>query len=261
MKSQFLLSLLILLPCFCRPGSAQENALGKESAQIMSRAVDKHQLRYLLQEPAGPKPVNGWPLLLFLHGYGECGNNLNQVKKHGPPKLIDKFPELSSCILISPQCPRDSWWRIQALKALVDDVVKQRKDVDKKRLYITGLSMGGYGIWSFLSRYPHYFTAAIPICGGGNPFNLPSNRPGQKKGITNEFQIEGLKKASQTPIWTFHGKRDRSVPIKETQNLVKTLKAAGSKTIQFTVYPNAGHVDAWQNAYNDRRTWQWLFAQ
>ena len=175
--------------------------------------------------------------------------------------MIAKFKELSGCIVVSPQCPRDSWWRVEALKALVDEVVKQRGDVDRSRLYVTGLSMGGYGTWSFLSRYPDYFAAAIPICGGGNPFNLPSNRPGKKKGITNEFRPEGLKKANHLPIWTFHGTRDRSVPLKETQLLVKLLEDAGSKKIRLVAYERAGHVEAWQKAYNDPKTWQWLFAQ
>ncbi|MEO2034306.1 MAG: prolyl oligopeptidase family serine peptidase [Planctomycetaceae bacterium] len=232
-----------------------------ESLKHMQRSVGDHKLHYLVQAPTGKKPEKGWPLLLFLHGYGECGQDIQQVKKHGPPKLITKFEELAHCVIVSPQCPRDSWWRVAALKAVLDEVIEERGDLDKNRLYVTGLSMGGYGIWSFISHHPNYFAAAIPICGGGNPFNLPNNRPGKKKGITNEFLPNGLRQANKLSIWAFHGRRDGSVPIQETETLVKRLKDAGSKKIKFTAYEDAGHVQAWQKAYSNPKTWRWLFSQ
>ena len=208
-----------------------------ESRQQMQREVAGHQLHYLLQTPEAEKPDQGWPLLLFLHGYGECGDDLEKVKKHGPPKLIDRFEQLSNCVVVSPQCPRDSWWRVESLKALVEEVVAQG-NVDDRRLYVTGLSMGGYGTWSFISHYPEFFTAAVPICGGGDPLRLPLNRPPKKKGINNEFDPDGLRKATRLPIWTFHGAKDRGVPLEETERLVDLLKDAGSKSTRFTVYPN-----------------------
>jgi predicted peptidase len=232
-----------------------------ESSKRMSKQVGDQQLNYLLQEPSTTPPKDGWPVLLFLHGYGECGDDLPKVKKHGPPKLIQQFDELNHCIVISPQCPRDSWWRTETIKALVDEVIQGRNDIDKDRLYVTGLSMGGYGIWSFISNYPDYFAAAMPICGGGNPFKLPANRPGRKRGITNEFSPAGLRKATSLPIWTFHGSHDNSVPVVETEDLVKSLREAGNQNCKFTIYPGAGHVAAWEMAYSDPNTWKWLFAQ
>ena len=97
----------------------------------MKQTVAGHKLAYLLQAPAGEKPENGWPLLLFLHGYGECGENIEKVRKHGPPKLIGRFDQLAGCVLISPQCPRDSWWRVDALKTLVEEVIEARGDIDR----------------------------------------------------------------------------------------------------------------------------------
>jgi len=232
-----------------------------ESRGRMKQEVAGQQLHYLLQTPSGNAPQDGWPLLLFLHGYGECGDDLEKVKVHGPPKLISKFDSLAGCIIVSPQCPRNSWWRVDALKALTDQVIEERGDIDQRRLYVTGLSMGGYGIWSFISHHPDYFAAAIPICGGGDPFRLPRNHPPFKTGIKNEFDPMGLKHAAKLPIWTFHGSKDRSVPIVETQNLVTLLQESGSKQVKFTTYKEAGHVGAWRNAYQDPKTWQWLFAQ
>ncbi|NQU21504.1 MAG: prolyl oligopeptidase family serine peptidase [Candidatus Nealsonbacteria bacterium] len=227
----------------------------------MKRTVAGHKLRYLLQTPTGEKPKDGWPLLLFLHGYGECGEDIENVKKHGPPKLIGNFDSLAGCVIVSPQCPRDSWWRVDALKALVEEVVEDRGDIDRRRLYVTGLSMGGYGIWSFISHYPDYFAAAIPICGGGDPFHLPANRPPVKTGIENEFDPAGLKRAKDLPVWTFHGTKDDSVPIVETEMLVKILQDAGSKQVKFTAYDGAGHVQAWEKAYENPEVWKWLFSQ
>lgn len=233
---------------------------GKESVMKMKRAVAGHQLSYLLQGPVGEKPEKGWPLLLFLHGYGECGDDIDKVRKHGPPKLNGTFSELAGCVIVSPQCPNNSWWRVEALKALVEEVVEAHGDIDPARLYVTGLSMGGYGIWSFISHHPDFFAAAVPICGGGNPFNLPANRPPVKSGIENEFDPDGLKKAAGLPVWTFHGTRDGSVPLAETEALVKILKNAGSRETRFTFYEGAGHVEAWERAYDDPETWRWLFS-
>ena len=230
---------------------------------MMGKKVGDQQLRYLIQTPTAKikKPKYGWPLLLFLHGYGECGNEIKKVKKHGPPKLIDRFELLAGCVIVSPQCQRNSWWRVDVLKALVNEVIALRGDIDQQRLYVTGLSMGGYGIWSYISHYPDYFAAAIPICGGGNPLNLPANRPPRKAGIKNEFKPEGLKGAKGLPLWTFHGTQDRSVPIKETEMLVQILKDAGSTHVRFTPYLGAGHVAAWEKAYENPEVWKWLFSK
>lgn len=254
---------LILVPLiFCLALTALPLfAQSTESVNEMRATVAGHQLSYLLHSPSGEKPKKGWPLLLFLHGYGECGDDIQKVKVHGPPKLTEKFDELSSCVIVSPQCPKDSWWRVEALRTLVEEVIADRGDIDRDRLYITGLSMGGYGTWSFLSHYPDYFAAAIPICGGGDPFRLPKNGPEEKKGIENEFDPGGLKNANDMPIWVFHGIQDDSVPIEESERLVKSLKEAGSKRVKLTKYPEAGHVEAWRQAYGSTQLWTWLFTK
>jgi predicted peptidase len=232
-----------------------------ETVETMKSKVADQQLRYLLQRPSGTKPKEGWPLLLFLHGYGECGDNIEVVKKHGPPKLTGKFDELSGCVIVSPQCPRNSWWRVEVLKALVEEVIEKNGEIDRKRLYVSGLSMGGYGIWSFISQHPDFFAAANPICGGGDPFRLPANRPPRKSGIKNEFDPAGLKRANKLPVWTFHGTKDGSVPIEETEMLVDVLKNAGSEVVKMTTYEGVGHVEAWERAYDNEETWKWLFSQ
>ena len=147
------------------------------------------------------------------------------------------------------------------MKALVEEVVERRGDIDRRRLYVTGLSMGGYGTWSLISRYPDYFAAALPICGGGDPLRLLAEWLPDKTGIKNEFDPDGLRRAKDLPIWAFHGTEDEAVPIEESEILVKMLEDAGSKHVKFTAYAGAGHVETWEKAYEDPAVWEWLFSQ
>ena len=249
-----ILTISYVLTCSSR---AQMN----ESIETMSTEVNGHQLSYLLQVPDAQAPAEGWPLILFLHGYGECGTDINLVKVHGPPKRWPEMGALQQCVIVSPQCPANSWWRVAALKALVDELIDERSDIDPHRLYITGLSMGGYGTWSFLSNYPDYFAAALPICGGGNPLGLGDNPSIDETGIVNEFLPDGLLRAKATPIWTFHGTDDQTVRIEETSRLVDRLKQASAPNVKFTSLKDVDHVRAWQMTYTDPKVWEWLFEQ
>ena len=265
LRSVWVLGAILTLLVACRTAPDRmipnENRRTVESVETMSRVVAGHQLSYLMQAPSGPAPEGGWPLLLFLHGYGECGDDIEKVRKHGPPKLIQRFSQLQGCVIVSPQCPSDSWWRVDALRALVDEVVANRGDIDRSRLYVTGLSMGGYGIWSFISRYPEYFAAAVPICGGGDPFHLPANRPPEKVGVVNEFDPVGLRTVRSLPVWSFHGADDGSVPLSEGEMMVSILRDGGNKSVNWTVYDGVGHVGAWERAYESHELWEWIFAQ
>lgn len=214
----------------------------QKASQYREKVTRELSLDYLLQFPEGyDAPENAdakWPLLVFLHGAGERGGDLEQLKKHGPPKLIEagqKFP----AIVISPQCPADSWWPEEPVLELIDHAEKAYR-VDSSRIYLTGLSMGGYGTWHFAARAPERFAAIVPVCGGGVPYHM--------------------RKLSRLPIWAFHGKKDTAVPFEESERLVKALEAVGNPSVNFTVYPEAGH-DSWTPAYATPELWDWLFAQ
>ena len=179
-----------------------------------------------------------WPLVLFLHGAGERGKDLARVKVHGPPMLVEKgkrFP----FILVSPQCPKEVWWDAEGLNALLDEIVAKYA-VDEGRVYVTGLSMGGYGTWDLAIKYPDRFAAIAPICGGGTPYRA-------------------ARKLKQMPIWVFHGGADPVVPIQNAQMMVEALKRAGA-TPRFTVYPGCGH-DSWTQTYNNPAFYGWLLSQ
>lgn len=195
------------------------------------------KLNYLLSLPTDyGKTKKRWPLVLFLHGSGESGSDLAKVKVHGLPKLAESngpFP----FILVSPQCPGRGW-DSTVLNALLDSIIKEYH-VDKDRVYLTGLSMGGYGTWSLAAAHPEKFAAIAPICGGGNPADAG--------------------KLAKLPIWVFHGAKDPTVPLKRSEEMVEALKAAGGNP-KFTVYPDAAH-DSWTATYNDPEFYKWLLAQ
>lgn len=209
---------------------------GKQVAQRLDRVV-RVTLKYLLYLPPEYAQKDSWPLLLFLHGAGERGENLERVKVHGPPKLIaagKQFP----FIVVSPQCPSDRWWQPEELTALLDEIVEKYK-VDQDRIWVTGLSMGGFGTWSLAAATPERFAALVPICGGGDPI--------------------WAKRLNHIPIWVFHGAKDQVVPLDRSEKMVEALKQAGG-TVKFTVYPEASH-DSWTAAYNDPALYEWLLGQ
>ena len=192
------------------------------------------QIDYLLFLPEGyDKGDKKWPLILFLHGAGESGNDLQKVKIHGPPKIVESKPDFPF-IVVSPQS-RQRGWNPDVLKAMLDDVCEKYR-VDRDRVYLTGLSMGGFGTWSLAAAYPDYFAAIVPICGGGDPASAS--------------------KLKNLPIWVFHGAKDEAVPLKRSEDMVEALKKAGAD-VKFTVYPDAGH-DSWTETYNNPELYRWL---
>lgn len=208
----------------------------------MNKEIKKKvHLDYLLYLPENyeGKSEKKWPLMLFLHGAGERGEDIEKVKKHGIPKLADAGKEFP-LIVLSPQCPSHSYWPMEndALEALLEDVIENYA-VDTGRLYLTGLSMGGYGTWSLAIKNPEKFAAIAPICGGGEP--------------------QAVHKIKNVPVWTFHGAKDDIVPIAETEAMVKVLEAAGGN-VKFTIYPEAKH-DSWTETYNNPELYDWFLQQ
>jgi predicted peptidase len=215
-----------------------------EQRPMSFKTTIKHRvdLDYLLSLPRDydQNREQAWPLILFLHGAGERGDDVQRVAKHGPPKLIAAGKDIPA-IVVSPQCPSNQWWtdHLEALIALLDQTARRYR-VDPDRVYVTGLSMGGYGTWSLAGRYPERFAAAVPICGGGTR--------------------TGIARAINLPIWAFHGEADPVVPLDETTRLVDALKSRGAKNVKLTTYPGVEH-DSWTQTYDDPALWEWMFAQ
>ncbi|MEI6082813.1 MAG: PHB depolymerase family esterase [Verrucomicrobiota bacterium] len=205
----------------------------KKFKRQITMTAQASYLLYLPPEYASDRKKR-WPVLLFLHGAGERGNNLELVKSHGPAKLIKQGQEFPF-IVVSPQCPTGEWWRAEVLAALLDEI-ESRYRVDKRRIYVTGLSMGGYGTWALALTYPHRFAAIAPICGGGHWWTTP--------------RIKHL------PTWVFHGTKDSVVPFKRSKEMVDALRQAGGN-VRFTRYPGVDH-DSWTATYANPKLYEWF---
>jgi predicted peptidase len=236
-----------------QPGGSISVQPGKQLPQSVDVRVSERgrestqTLRYMLFVPSGYN-VDGkpWPLLLFLHGLGECSiDDLSRVKIHGPPSFVDERPDFPF-VVVSPQLPpppgemKDvpTAWKPEPLIQLMDHVTKEL-NIDRTRVYCTGLSMGGYGTWRLVAKYPERFAAAVPICGGGEPAAM----------------AQGLRRV---PIWAFHGARDEVVPLNESEKMVKAVRCAGGD-VRLTVYPDVAH-DSWKRAYANPQVYEWMLS-
>jgi predicted esterase len=219
----------LLLLCLC--------PLFSQAQQTAEKFVQ--EMHYLLYLPDGyvNDTTQKWPLLIFLHGSGESGTDLAKIKVHGPPKLIEqgkKYP----FIIVSPQAPPQTGWQTEVLKGMLDDLKKKYR-VDNDRVYLTGLSMGGFGTWNFSVKYPGELAAIAPICGGGDADKV--------------WQLR------HTPVWCFHGAKDDVVPPSASQRMVDSLSRYNSN-VRFTLYPDANH-NSWDVTYNNDSLYTWLLAQ
>lgn len=237
----------LLAVLLATPGSAQEVTEDlMQSRRTFSKQITRTlQAGYLLHLPKSYDPAGSkrWPLMLFLHGAGERGDDLSRVAVHGPPKLVKKRPDFPF-ILVSPQCPDGEVWSDEILLALLDSVVAEHR-VDTNRVYLTGLSMGGYGTWSLGVKYPERFAAIAPICGGGETIHVL---------LSSRSRSAALKTLG---VWAFHGAKDSVVKLDESRRMVTALKAAGVKEVELTVYPESDH-DAWTETYANEKLYEWF---
>ena len=203
--------------------------------------TEKLGFLFFLPSDESAKTDDGYPLLLFLHGIGERGDDLAKLKVYGPTRICSN-PERAAkwpFILVAPQCPESHFWSAAQLKLLVEQICNEYP-VDKNRIYVTGLSMGGFGTWSILASWSELVAAAAPICGGGNP--------------------QFASKMANTPIWAFHGEKDPLVPCKMSEDMIAALKEAGNENVKLTVYPGIGH-DSWTKAYADPELYKWFLSK
>jgi predicted peptidase len=189
-------------------------------------------------------PPPHWPLILFLHGRGERGSDLESVLRYGVPPVVLREPDFPY-ITISPQLPDGCEW-IDHHASLLEILryVTTHLAVDPQRVYLTGLSMGGRGAWRLAAAYPGLFAAVVPICG-------------QMPDMDNFLQQ--LPALQEKPIWVFHGGKDDVAPVGDSDRIVAALRELGSD-VRYTIYPDAGH-DSWTQAYAEPETWAWLGEQ
>jgi len=239
------LSAIIFTGCSTTESTSNNPRPNQMAKHLRLKREENLEINYLLFLPQGydAKSEKRWPLILFLHGSGERGNDVWKVATHGPPKNVMSKADFPF-IVVSPQCPEGRIWSNDKLLPLLDEITRNYA-VDKSRIYLTGLSMGGYGTWSLGLSHPELFAAIVPICGGGefiSPFLSSRDKP------------EALRSLG---IWAFHGAKDPVVPLSETERMVELTKRLGVKEVKLTVYPEAGH-DAWTETYKNPKLYQWL---
>ena len=200
------------------------------------------KLNYALYTPNNyRKTESELPLVLYLHGVGERGTDLKKLELNGIPELISKgkdFPFLT----LAPQCPDFGWWSrseyVEALASLTKEIISSHR-VDKKKVYVTGLSMGGYGTLALAKKYPQLFSAIIPICGG----------------MDDHKDIERL---GDMPVWLFHGDKDNTHPVERSTAIYDLLKP-NNKKIKLTIYEGVGH-NSWDETYANDEVYEWLLS-
>jgi len=243
---------LLALPVFAQfapDQMMQPYAYTNEAGQVLSCR---------LYAPQFPVEGKKYPLILFLHGSGECGTNNQKQITVGLPALLKSLvmrPE--QVMVLAPQCPVSDWWvkgvsmsadygaaadiapSLAAALELCRHLVETRQ-ADPDRLYITGLSLGGFGTWDAIQRNPAMFAAAVPICGNGD--------------------LRRMREIKSMPIWVFHAKDDKNVPVECARRMVQQLKALGAKRVNYTEYETGGH-NSWDRAYSDKQMIEWLLKQ
>lgn len=228
--------------------------------------VSGKSYRYQVFVPVNFQAKKSWPVILFLHGYGERGDSGILQTDVGLGHAIRKYPGNFPFVVVMPQCRADNettWidhdMERQALFAL-EATIKEFHG-DRTRVYLTGLSMGGYGTWDMAAKYPQRFAAFVPICGGiRGPQRLPQLHSSVVDDPTvSDPYAETAKRIGKTPVWIFHGADDPAVPVEESRKMAAALQAAGGN-VKYTEYPGTGH-DSWDKAYAEPELMEWLLAQ
>ena len=220
-----------------------------QQVEAMLKTSDGGEVPYLVYLPKNFKrnveqesAEQKFAMVFFLHGRGESNGPLSIVAKWGPPKFAERGDDLPF-VIVSPQCPPEDSWPSETqqsrLTELLDHAIKEY-NIDQSQIFLTGLSMGGYGSWTMAAKHPNRFAAVAPVCGGGNPSDAD--------------------KLKDVPIWAFHGDQDRAVPFSKSVEMVDAIKAAGGTKIRFTSLEHLGH-NCWSAVYATPDLYSWMRQQ
>lgn len=217
--------------------------------------------RYQVYVPRNFDTRKRWPVVLFLHGSGERGDDGILATDGGIAHAIRTDPSRFPIVVVIPQCRKEKRWvdpdmQAQALAALDQSVREFHGDQD--RLYLTGLSMGGHGTWKIAATIPRKFAAYVPICG-----SLPTDAKPAKTVANMAIELDSYAQTAKaigaTPVWIFHGAVDRSVPVEESRKMAEALRAAKAN-VRYTEYPEVGH-NSWDRAYAEPELIPWMLSQ
>lgn len=202
------------------------------------QALYFEKLHYLRRNPKGFKEGEKYPVILFLHGAGTRGSDIEILSKNTFFRVIRTYEDFPF-VVVAPHCPNDETWfeNMETLQRFVKSVAES-DFADPSRIYLTGNSMGGYGSWELAMAMPEYFAAVVPICGGGMYWNAA--------------------RLKNVPVWAFHGDADPTVFYEESKKMVEAVNKRGGNA-KLTTYPGVKH-DCWTQTYQNPETFAWLLA-
>jgi predicted peptidase len=226
------------------PAARADDAPKTGFETLTYKDADGKEVKYVLFVPLDYKGDKPCPLILFLHGAGETfdGKNEGKQAKVGIGPAVEKQAKTFPAFVLMPQAQKRGWQATGEDAARALDILKEVQKnykIDDKRLYLTGLSMGGFGTWSLAAKYPDKWAAIVPICGGGD--------------------VKDAEKIKNIPTWVFHGDADTAVKVDRSRDMVKALKDAGGNP-KYDEYPGVGH-NSWDKAYGTKELYEWLFKQ
>jgi len=222
------------------------------SGGLVGKPASHDQMGYLLYLPDGyhQDPDREWPLILFLHGAGDQDNDSGFLMSFGLPGVLylQEQPEEFPFVVVSPQAfPDTPWWSgdtLLVLNTLLDEVISNYR-IDESRVYLTGLSMGGYGSWFLASEYPERFAAMVSISGSGYRMSLPPDE-------------ELIYKLASVPTWGIHGANDTISAPEASEFHLKFLESICGGEVKWTLYNDESHLGAFERAYRDPDLYSWL---
>ena len=255
--------LLLLSSLMVIPARAKKQETG-----FLDRTIDVQGTTYKYQVfvPRDWTPHQKWPIILFLHGAGERGEDGLQQTDIGIGGAIRSDRSRIPAIVVMPQCRKNVWWfqpPMDALAMAALEAASKEFHGDPQRTYLTGLSMGGYGTWYLAGKYAGKFAALLVICGGlrppeaarkSNPELMKWTPPDQPQSYT-----AAAARVGKVPVWIFHGADDDTVPVTESQRMYAAMKTLGGD-VHYTEYPGVKHV-SWDRAYDEPKVWPWLFSK
>ncbi|HET9531382.1 MAG TPA: prolyl oligopeptidase family serine peptidase [Blastocatellia bacterium] len=249
---------LLIAVTFAMPAYGRQKETGFLNRTVK---VGADSYRYQVYVPSGWTSRKKWPVILFLHGAGERGDDGLLQTEVGVGTAIRRQADRVEAVVVFPQCSKNRWWPEPDMQkvalAALDRAVREFNG-DTNRVYLTGLSMGGYGTWAIARSNPGRFAAFAVICGG---VNLP-RRPGIPENVgvssASDPYRDVAEKVGKTPVWVFHGAADTVVPVSESRKMVEALKAAGGD-VRYSEYEGVGH-NSWDRAYAESEFFKWLLA-
>lgn len=251
-----LLSAVVGASLLAAPASAKKTETGFLDRTI---SIAGTEYKYQVFVPENWTNKQKWPVILFLHGAGERGDDGLIQTEVGIGTAIRRYRDRFPAVVVMPQCRKNVWWAESSMAdvAMATLAVAQKEfHGDPDRTYLTGLSMGGYGTWYLAGKYPGKFAAIVPICGG---ILVPDMARMQSADDSAPYTEAAKKIGSQTPVWIFHGADDPTVPVTESRRMNDAMKALGGE-VHYTEYPGVGH-NSWEKAYAEPELLTWMLSK